>query len=62
MNERYRQHEQARRDLWAAAYVKAIGLPRSNANIADAALSDYDAKFPKPIEGEQYLQQEAQGK
>jgi hypothetical protein len=62
MNERHRQHEQSRRDFWAAVYIEAISHNIYEVGVADTALNDYDAKFPQPIEGEQYLQQKAQDK
>lgn len=58
MSERHRQHEQARRDFWAAVYVEAISHDMYEVTVADAALDDYDAKFPEPIESESYLKQE----
>lgn len=59
MSERYRQHEQSRRDFWAAVYIEAISHNIYEVNVADTALNDYDAKFPQPIPAEGYLQQEA---
>ena len=62
MSERHREHEQDRRKVWANAYLMAIEKQMVATAVANATLAAYDAKFPNPIEGEQYLQQEAQDK
>lgn len=58
MSERHREHEQARRKVWANAYLMAIEKQMLATQVADATLAAYDAKFPEPIESESYLKQE----
>ncbi len=62
MSERYREHEQARRDFWAAVYVAAISHNINEVKMANIALQEYDKQFPKPIAAENYLEQEALNK
>ena len=68
MSERYRQHEQARRDFWAQALLNGAtkydpinkGYSHQyHVVYADMLLAEYDEKFPQPIPDERYLQQEA---
>ena len=60
MSERYRQHEQTRRDFWAQALLNGAtkydpinkGYSHQyHVMYADMLLAEYDKKFPEPIEG-----------
>ncbi len=55
----HREHEAARRLVWANAVAFGYALNFRNPDgAADDVLDAYDKKFPDPIPGEQYLKQQ----